>query len=87
MYGMFFCLLFFVLQFIATLINLVERLLLPFLYIHTCVIFNKCIQTIKQTYTSILANSFSGSQHFCISVLQALTSNTGRSYLNVEDKR
>ena len=24
----------------------VEGLLLPFLYIHTCVIFNKCIQTL-----------------------------------------
>ena len=26
----------------------VEGLLLPFLYIHTCVIFNKCIQTLKK---------------------------------------
>ena len=40
-----FCLLIFVLQCIA-IINLVEGLLLPFLYIHTCVIFNKCIQTL-----------------------------------------
>ena len=26
-------------------LTLVEGFLLPFLYIHTCVIFNKCIQT------------------------------------------
>ena len=42
-----FCLLIIVLQCIAR-INLVEGLLLPFLYIHTCVIFNKCIQTLKK---------------------------------------
>ena len=30
-------------------LTLVEGLLLPFLYIHTCVIFNKCIQTLKKT--------------------------------------
>ena len=28
-------------------LTLVEGLLLPFLYIHTCVIFNKCIQTLN----------------------------------------
>ena len=28
-----------------------EGLLLPFLYIHTCVIFNKCIQTLKNNTT------------------------------------
>ena len=28
-------------------------LLLPFLYIHTCVIFNKCIQTLKPTIVPI----------------------------------
>ena len=30
-------------------LTLVEGLLLPFFYIHTCVIFNKCIQTLKKT--------------------------------------
>ena len=29
-------------------LTLVEGLLLPFLYIHTCVIFKKCIQTLKK---------------------------------------
>ena len=31
-------------------LTLVERLLLPYLYIHTCVIFNKCIQTLKNKH-------------------------------------
>ena len=53
MYGMYFLLLIFVLQCIAR-INLVEGLLLPFLYIYTCVIFNKCIQTLKKQYTIIV---------------------------------
>ena len=43
-----FCFLIFALKCIAR-INLVEGLLLPFLYIHTCVIFNKCIQTLKNS--------------------------------------
>ena len=46
MYGMYF----FVYCFLyCNLLQLtkVEGLLLPFLYIHTCVIFNKCIQTLK----------------------------------------
>ena len=34
-------------------LTLVEGLLLPFLYIHTCGIFNKCIQTLNiQKYKS-----------------------------------
>ena len=47
MYGM----VFFVCCFLCSnllQLNLVEGLLLPFLYIHTCVIFNKCIQTFKK---------------------------------------
>ena len=39
MYGMYFCLLFFLYCNLLQL-TLVEGLLLPFLYIHTCVIFN-----------------------------------------------
>ena len=46
MYGMYFL---FVVFLYCNLLQLtkVEGLLLPFLYIHTCVIFNKCIQTLK----------------------------------------
>ena len=48
MYGMYFL---FVVFLYCNLLQLtkVEGLLLPFLYIHTCVIFNKCIQTLKKT--------------------------------------
>ena len=47
MYGMYFL---FVVFLYCNLLQLtkVEGLLLPFLYIHTCVIFNKCIQTLKK---------------------------------------
>ena len=38
MYGMYF---------LFVVFTKVEGLLLPFLYIHTCVIFNKCIQTLN----------------------------------------
>ena len=46
MYGMYFL---FVVFLYCNLLQhtKVEGLLLPFLYIHTCVIFNKCIQTLK----------------------------------------
>ena len=43
MYSMFFCLLFFLYCNLLQII-LVEVLLLPFLYIYKCVMFNKCIQ-------------------------------------------
>ena len=45
MYGMYFS--FVVLYCNLLQLTLVEGLLLPFIYIHTCVIFNKCIQTLK----------------------------------------
>ena len=35
-----------------------EGLLLPLLYIHTCVIFNKCIQTFKKTLSFALYTIF-----------------------------
>ena len=46
MYGMHFL---FVVFLYCNLLQLtkVEGLLLPFLYIHTCVIFNNCIQTLE----------------------------------------
>ena len=48
MYGMYFL---FVVFLYCNLLQLtkVEGLLLPFLYIYTCVIFNKCIQTLKKS--------------------------------------
>ena len=46
MYGMYFLFVVF-LYCILLQLTKVEGLLLPFLYIHTCVIFNKCIQTLK----------------------------------------
>ena len=52
MYGMYFL---FVVFLYCNLLQLtfVEGLLLPFLYIHTCVIFNKCIQTLKENNDEI----------------------------------
>ena len=52
MYGMYFL---FVVFLYCNLLQLtkVEGLLLPFLYIHTCVIFNKCIQTLKKKYYNV----------------------------------
>ena len=49
MYGMYFLLVVFL---YCNLLQptLVGGLLLPFLYIHTSVVFNKCIQTVKHTY-------------------------------------
>ena len=47
MHGMYFS---YVVFCIAIYCNLLWLLLLPFLYIHTCVIFNKCIQTLKKTF-------------------------------------
>ena len=55
MYGMYFCLLFLYCNLLQ--ITLVEGLLLPFLYIHTCVTFNKCIQTLKM-YSNINYHSW-----------------------------
>ena len=51
MYGMYFS---FVVFLCCNLLQLtmVEGLLLPFLYIHTCVIFNKCIETLKHNIAS-----------------------------------
>ena len=46
MYGMYFLSVVFLYRNLLQ-ITLVEGLLLPFLYIQTCVIFNKCIQTLK----------------------------------------
>ena len=46
MYGMYFCCCFLYCNLLQ--LTMVEGLLLPFLYIHTCVIFNKCIQTLKK---------------------------------------
>ena len=40
----------------------VEGLLLPFLYIHTCVIFNKCVQTLKKN------SNWEEKQILCISI-------------------
>ena len=59
MYGMYFL---FVVFLYCNLLQLtkVEGLLLPFLYIHTCVIFNKCNQTLK----SHLKENFKSDWHF-----------------------
>ena len=55
MYGMYFL---FVVFLYCNLLQLtkVEGLLLPFLYIHTCVIFNKCIQTLKKMAAKTIKN-------------------------------
>ena len=49
----------------------VEGLLLPFLYIHTCVIFNKCIQTLKTIALGELVSGTSDDycDHVCSTII------------------
>ena len=60
----------------------VAGLLLPFLYIHTCVIFNKCIQTLKKT-VSDLAHSTASVQNNILSKTMILVVKQNDMLLNL----